>query len=298
MAGKEGPPLYEFVHRSQRSAKRAMALPEWMGSDADQEQTAEASSDAVTEGLTAADSAPEPTHEPAAPITETRSGSTITKWTAWMKRPVGMRLPRGTWVMLGMGAFVLVLIVFFVGRKVGRNSMINQQRDYSESVAGIDRAREQPIRTDLIPPSVAGTDDRLPPGSGTAWTGGGNTGSREIDDVPPPPAHAGASGNASDPREPGLNYYRLTAMPAGAEEVGRIIAFLSENGVDAAAIPIQNGRSVKMVALRGFERPLSDPAAQQFEQRLRSLGRKWKAQHRGSSDWKDLFPEKYRPGRT
>lgn len=273
-----------------------MALPEWMGSDADAEQPDETTDNANTEGLTAPEPVAEPTHEPDAPITETRSGSTVAQCKAWMKRPVGMRLPRGTWVMLGVGAFVLVLIVFFVGRKVGVNSMIDQRENYGRAVAGIDQKREQPIRTDLIPPSVAGTDDRLPPG--TPGTRTGSSDPREIDDVPAPPAHAGAAGNASDPREPGLNYYRLTAMPAGAEEVGRIIAFLSENGVDAAAIPIQNGRSVKMVALRGFARPLSDPAAQQFEQRLRSLGRKWKAQHRGSSDWKDLFPEKYRPGRT
>lgn len=269
-----------------------MALPDWMGSDADREQPDETTGEATTEGLTTAEPVASESHE-AAPVTETRGGSAVSQWKAWVKRPVGIRLPRGTWVMLGVGAFVLVLIVFFVGRKVGVNSMANRERNYDRSVAGVRELLEQPIKPELIPPSVAGVDDRPP-----SNTGSGGTGSREIDNVPPPPRGSGASGNASDPRRPGLNYYRLTAMPAGADEVGRIIAYLAENGVDAAAIPIQNGRSVKLVALRGFERPLSDPAAQQFEQRLRSLGRKWKAQHRGSSDWKDLFPEKYRPGRT
>ena len=50
------------------------------------------------------------------------------------------------------------------------------------------------------------------------------------------------------------------------------------------------------MALRGFAQPLSDLEAKRLEYRLKALGRSWKAQHNGSSDWRDLYAEKYRPG--
>jgi hypothetical protein len=53
---------------------------------------------------------------------------------------------------------------------------------------------------------------------------------------------------------------------------------------------------LKLVVLRGFTKPLSDPEAKRFEEQIKALGRKWKAEHRGTTDFRDLIAEKYRPG--
>ena len=58
-------------------------------------------------------------------------------------------------------------------------------------------------------------------------------------------------------------------------------------------IPVNNGQSLKLIALQGF--PPRSPEAAKFSERLKMLGRLWKS-GQGSTDWSDLHAEKYKPG--
>ncbi|QNN24218.1 hypothetical protein HED60_18725 [Planctomycetales bacterium ZRK34] len=262
--GKDPSPLFDIVRGSRRPQK-TMELPEWM-----RRQQARQASESVE---------PQATPIPERAESSPRNGASAGGWhaalTRWWTFPMAFRLPRGTVVMLGIGALVVVILAYLIGHRIGRSDAVAFNLTYEKANAAFDPIREKPAQR-LIPSTVDGVSDADSIG---------------VPDLP------GASGEA-DPREPGLNYFRLTSIPASASEVVEILDFLKSHGVDAAAIPINNGRSVKIVALRGFANPLSDPDARAFAEQLKKLGRRWKSQERGSSDWKDLYPEKYRPGRN
>jgi hypothetical protein len=170
----------------------------------------------------------------------------------------------------------LIGAAFGTGWLAGQSQAEQRRLSYENLVQSLQESVE-PGEKGLIPSSVRGVEAQT---AGASATSSGAV--LDSDD---------------DPREPGLNYFRLVTMPGNARASGeRAVRFLRRNGVDAALVPMKNNNSLKLIALRGFESPNSDPAARQFKRRLQSLGREWKAQHRGSSDWEDLYPEKYRPG--
>lgn len=196
----------------------------------------------------------------------------------WLAQPIDLRVTHGRALAVSGIALVVLISTFMLGRMVGRETaQANQQSYQSQREALYDAAG--PVEDGLIPDSVNGVETQ------TAGAGAGSGGGSAV------------LGSENDPREAGLNYFRLETVPSNGREEGRAaVRFLRQNGVDAALIPIKNGNSLKLVALRGFESPYSDQAAQQFKRKLESLGRAWKTQHDGSSDWMDMYPEKYRPG--
>ncbi len=172
----------------------------------------------------------------------------------------------------------LVGLAFRVGQIFERRAM-QAYRNQSDPLKPF---RETPVNSGLIPRTVSRIDAQ-----GAAPV---NPSLAESNDDP---ALA-----VDDPREPGLNYFRMLQIDASyAAEADRVIRFLATQGVDAAAIPINNGRFVKVVALRGFQR-VGDEAAVAYKRDLQRLGRKWKTEHKGTTDWNDLYAEKFIPGRT
>lgn len=103
------------------------------------------------------------------------------------------------------------------------------------------------------------------------------------------PAEQQPSGDA---RTEGLNYYVLVRdLPA---EGDRLVAWLDSRGVPAMTEPVSGGL-VKVIVLDGFERGQASSArALSFKQHLRELGARWKRDHKGSSDFSDLYLEKFR----
>ena len=201
---------------------------------------------------------------------------------AWLRSPVPFRLPRGTLLLLGVCTVALVVLAYVVGHTAGGHAEQKKLQDSGrEDLAGL---RRGPVNKELIPgfvPTTGGTD---------AVDDGTTT-------IKPPDTKA--KGRPDDPRQSGKNYYRVMEVPAKFRDEGeRARRFLAGQGIDSTLVPINNGRSFKLVVLQGFERPLSDPQAKQFEQTLRRLGRLWKSQHKGVRDWSDLFAEKYIPGRN
>lgn len=204
------------------------------------------------------------------------SASTRARWIAWWYRPVRFRLQLGVLLLMSFAMVATLLAAFLIGRKYQEQRDIERERSWVGSHSSLESALERPVQGGLIPPSVP---RNLP----TSETNGG-------------PATTGSGlGSASDPREPGLNYFRLVTLPAASDEGSRTVAFLQSEGVDAVLILDNNPRFVKLLALPGFAQPGS-PEGKRFEERLKRLGRKWKTEHDGSSDWHDMLAEKYKPG--
>ncbi len=93
-------------------------------------------------------------------------------------------------------------------------------------------------------------------------------------------------------RVEGLNYYVLVRdLPA---EGDRLVAWLDSRGIPAMTEAVSGGL-VKVIVLDGFERGQASSArALSFKQHLRELGSRWKRDHKGSSDFSDLYLEKFR----
>lgn len=119
--------------------------------------------------------------------------------------------------------------------------------------------------------------------------------------VPADPASTSESGDGEerplvtddgDPRVEGLNYYVLVRdLPA---EGDRLVAWLDSRGIPAITEPVSGGL-VKVIVVDGFERGQASSArALSFKQHLRELGARWKREHKGSSDFSDLYLEKHR----
>jgi hypothetical protein len=192
-----------------------------------------------------------------------------------LTRPVVFHLPLASLVVIGMAVIGLVIAVGVIGFESGQQRSQASEQSYDKLVEPLRELRDKPPKA-LIPATVAGVEASAARAPDQAVTATGTTG---------------------DPRQAGLNYFRLTVLPSSAkEELLRATTYLKTNGVDAALIPVNNGRSLKLVALRGFAKPYSDPAAKQYENDLKALGRRWKSQEKGTMDWKDMIPEKYKPG--
>jgi hypothetical protein len=197
------------------------------------------------------------------------------RWMSWLAEPVGLTLPRGLWALVIAAAIVLPVITYEAGRSGA--GLADLSESDLRSQANVTARRDGPINRSLL----ASVDHRGSQPT-TADSASQTTGNQ--------PKTTGPAG-----RVPGMNYFCLATIPQQyRDEAERAKAFLEHNSVDAALIPVQNNR-IQVIALRGFERPYSDPEAREFESLLRSLGRVWKTEHNGWSDWRDLYPIKYTP---
>ena len=203
---------------------------------------------------------------------------------AWLRSPVPFRLPRGTLLLLGVCTVVLVVLAYLVGHTAGVHAEQKKlQESGREHLAGV---RRGPVNKELLPDYVPTT---------------GDTGIDGVDDGSTPirPPDTKAKGRPGDPRQSGKNYFRVMVVPAGFRREGeRARQFLADNGIDSTLLPINNGRSFKLVVLQGFDPPLSAPQPQRLKETLQRLGRQWKSQHKGARDWSDLYAEKYVPDRN
>lgn len=197
------------------------------------------------------------------------------RWMSWLSEPVGLTMPRGLWALVIAAAIVLPVITYEAGQSGAGLGDLSESDLRSQT--NVTARRDGPINPSLL----ASIDHRNSPSAASDST---------ADSTPAAKRTTGPAG-----RIPGMNYFCLATIPQQyQEEAERAKAFLEHNSVDAALIPVQNNR-IQVIALRGFERPYSDPEAREFESLLRSLGRVWKTEHNGWSDWRDLYAIKYTP---
>lgn len=255
---------------------------------------------------------PQQPAQPAAPQHNAAASSEADGSWTWFKTPLVFRLPRGTAAVFALSGVGLLVAAFMLGQMQQRRATAELMTDYESQTQTLAQVSADPVNPGLIPPSVytqptqqtptappAGAYPANPQPNANATTRGatgaaGTTAAAGPAQAPMPPLAANF-----EPRKAGLNYFRLQVMPVSGQPEGvAAVEFLRANGIDAMLIPINNGQSLKLMALQGYAKPLSDATAKQYADRIRSLGRLWKAKHNGSTDWSDLFPEKYIPGRT
>jgi hypothetical protein len=96
----------------------------------------------------------------------------------------------------------------------------------------------------------------------------------------------------ADPRREGLNYFIIAHYRE--DEAERLVEFLWQQGVEAAAFRPHNASLFQVVALRGFTATELDDAGKQYRQSILALGRLWKEKYRGSDFSRNgIYPAKY-----
>ncbi len=210
------------------------------------------------------------TDEPAHARGKPQTGGTSVAM-AWLGESSRWSMPRAMWLVLIVGAIAVPILAYRMGAR--------QQPPADLSAAG---QRSQQKMAELRRTNVDSM--LLSQVHTTSGAGVSHAAAKQ-----PPIVKNGD-------RVPGLNYYCLETMPARyRSEAERAATFLRRNGVDVAIVGGNNGR-IRLIALKGFEKPYSDPRAEEYQNLLRSLGRAWKLEHRGWSDWSDTYPEKYTGG--
>ncbi len=116
------------------------------------------------------------------------------------------------------------------------------------------------------------------------------------------PGAAPTQANTGDPREPGKNYLQL--ITTDRREAEGIVKFLGENGVAAFMIGVDGGGSTAknparftVLASRGITREELQarvPARTELEQAIDRLGRIWKGERRGSTDFSGKIWSKHK----
>ncbi len=194
-------------------------------------------------------------------------------WLAWLTAPLTLRANLAAVLVAIAVVGAAVIVAYEVGvsraRRIAETTTARSTRLLAD-------ARNQPINHRLM---VVDGEDVLESRPNV----------QPDDDT----AAARAPAASAEQRRPGLNYYCLATMPARyANEAEKMVAFLRRNQVDAAVVSVQNDK-LQLIALQGFER-ISSPQARRFRDRLRALGRAWKAEHGGYTDWHDMYAIKYR----
>lgn len=115
---------------------------------------------------------------------------------------------------------------------------------------------------------------------------------------PADPAGGAAPAAGAESRTPGLNYLRLCTVPAGMGQ--EIAAYLMQNKVRPALVPVRGGQEVVMYAAdRGFRaEEINSPAHNQYQTRLIALGATWGKSHGSRNPFAAPSFEKYDPART
>lgn len=207
-------------------------------------------------------------------------------WVVWWMSPLSLRISRAGLIATLAIACVAVMVLFSLGRYYQYRNMNSAWLNYERQLPLINATQESGVNTGLIPTTVERNEAPSPAPLERTETPSTN------------PTAAAAPSKTADPRKAGLNYFRLLQIPAtGLDEGQKAVEFLASHGIDAVLISVNNGRSYKLLALRGFDR-VSDPETQKYAESLKRLGRLWKAKHKGFSDWQGIYAEKYIPGRT
>jgi hypothetical protein len=200
------------------------------------------------------------------------SAASVREWVAGAKRPLVLRIPRGAIALAALGLVVLLFAAYWVGRQRGiAASAINDQ--------SLAQNQRQERRT-----ALENLQSQGPPSAVNPLTSptGRPSAPRGVS-----PAADPAPGTPGGPRS-GLYYFVLaTTNHDGAEN---LVAFLKENGVDAAAVSRNNGRSFQVMALRGFTREeIKALAYRDYEKQLHAVGRRWAALSKSNKDLGDMY---------
>ena len=202
-------------------------------------------------------------------------------------------LPRKT-VVLGFAALaaVIMLMVWIMSDRNAANVPALQQNELSVTDANLNALeprgqgntagtqlppstnRQQP---QVVPPANPGVAFPVPPAA--------------VEGVPRPKL----ARTTTDPREKGQRYFVLATYSVNKETyLMPLLEYLWSQGVEAAAINGHNSGFFQVVALQGFTRDeINSKAHKQYEETLRRIGRKWKAEGGGDDNLQGLYLLEY-----
>lgn len=215
-----------------------------------------------------------------------------------------LRLPVGYVIIAGVVAIGLFVGMYAWGFSRGE-ARAEQRFANGGATVGANTGEGESINDPLNQAGAGSRGSTRLGGETNTATPGGNTGAGQQDRT-----NAGGTGvrtsevesglwfiNAprDDPRVPGLNYYNVTYLSkAQAEEAAR---FLVRNGVPAARTTPNSRGLCYVVAMQGFEAgTLDEPEARAYVRMIKALGRQYKAEEDGPTDFSDMWPQKFTPG--
>lgn len=182
-----------------------------------------------------------------------------------------VRVPIGYAWLAGAGVAMIVILTYVMGYSRGEQA----------GRSSLDSAMAERLQADEL---LRGTTDPLNAPAGQGGEARPPTSAARGQPAGEPKASGasgggGGGGGAGDPRQPGLNYFTLMhAKKAGAE---RFIDFCRERGLDAHAVPVNNGRSFQVIVLPGHagsER--SSEAVKRLEQQITRVSSQWRERTR------------------
>ncbi len=191
-----------------------------------------------------------------------------------LSHPVVLRVPPGVAAVLALALLSVLVLVYWVGH-----------------ARGYDAARgPQPIvedHADIDPDAVSQDNAAQRPPDQTATGGSRTTAVQKTS----PAAPSSPSGFDKEWRQKGLNY--MFIVREDYKEAAAFAEFLKKNDVDVVVVPIDNSNFYHVVGKKGFSgKDIGGRAYSQYDEKLHSLGRKWKAQG-GKADASSMYPVKY-----
>ncbi len=261
--------------------------------------------------------APPIAHHPAAskpaPSPQTYAGKADTApmsnpHDSWLSQGKTYRIPAGYIVMAVILLVLLPIVSYSIGFQVSKNQhaaaqtkeSLDQYSKINDPTLANNQARSATL-PQSNPANNPTTTTNSPAGSSPANTGA----NRPIDlaagstpqNTPAAGPIQGVKLGSGDPdrRTVGLNYYILASF-LQTEEADRAVDFFAANGVAVMRQAPNNRGLCTLVALEGF--PSGDTQSQRardYKATLLKLGREYKRNHRGGTDFSDLYLKKHRP---
>ena len=195
-----------------------------------------------------------------------------------------IRLPVGyIFVAIGLGVALL-----FGGYFLGYTVRDRQIRADRSETARDDLAGITDPTLEGVPESPGLIEDLGEPGDG----GGGGRASA-VGEAGPRENPLIIDDWMADPRESGMNYFIVATQPP--EEGNRIASFLADRGLEVARLPVDNRGLAIVVVLEPFAPgEVGSARARQLEARIKRLGREYKRDNGGGTDFESAYMKKYR----
>lgn len=215
----------------------------------------------------------------------------------WQMGARTVRLPVGYLFVAAGLALALTVVGYFIGYKRAEQDARAQRA--REGQALVDSSLD-PLNVGAGAPLAQTGQTQSPAGS--SGPGGARTPSQTQTQQPssgqaapsqtPPPPGVRPSDLERDPRVSGLNYLIIARL--GPDEARKAAAYLQANGVDVAVVPTGSDRFREVIATRGFPAgEVTGPERQRLEARIKELGRLYRLQERGPTDFSDMYPRRF-----
>ena len=217
----------------------------------------------------------------------------------WQMGARTVRIPIGYVIVAGGLALALAVGTYLIGysraeanAESERRRVLQNELDMVDPLNSPSGALASPQTTQNAPLGGAAptqTATRPPqPNQGTSTQQAPPTGGQRQQAAPGPAPGAGAL--ERDPRVPGLNYWVIARL--GPDEARRAASYLQASGVDVAVVETNSDKFREVIASAGFE-GLSSPDAARLKSRILELGRMYRVQEKGPTDFSDMYARKF-----